>query len=373
MIGEGYHEKYGQLHAERNALANCTEDPRGADIYVSLEPCCHHGKTPPCTDAIIERGIKRVFFGSYDPNPKVAGKSEGILRAAGVEVTGGILKDECDAINEGFFHYITTGTPYVTFKYAMTADGKIATKNGKSKWISSEPALEEVHRMRHDNAAIMVGIGTVLADDPMLNCRIEGGKDPVRVISDSRLRIPMESQIVKTAKEIPTIIATLEVLPEDIGVGTGPVCRSWSSVGSDIDAGESPAVTAGADDRFAKAVALKEAGCEVLYVPAKKGTDNEGSESSMIDPEELMKLLGEKKISSVLLEGGGTFAWSALEAGAVQRVISYVAPKVFGGAGAKTPVAGAGVDSPDEAVMLKIRKVTKVGEDIKIVYDVVQK
>ena len=364
IIGEGYHERYGQLHAERNALKNCTEDPAGADIYVSLEPCCHHGKTPPCTDAIIERGIKRVFFGSYDPNPKVAGKSEGILRAAGVEVTGGVLREECDRINEGFFHYITTGTPFVTFKYAMTADGKIATVSGKSKWISSEPAREEVHMMRHENAGIMVGIGTVLADDPMLNCRIEGGKDPVRIICDSDLRIPMDSQIVRTAKEVPTIIATLEVLPEDIGIGKGPICRGEASVG------QGAAIDTGMDRRFAKAKELKEAGCDVLYVPSKTGTDNEGNEKRVIDPAELMKLLGEKKISSILLEGGGTLAWSCLEAGAVQKVIAYIAPKVFGGAGAKNPVAGAGVDAPDEAVRLEIKKVAKVGDDIKVIYNV---
>lgn len=364
VIGEGYHEKYGQLHAERNALANCMEDPAGADIYVSLEPCCHHGKTPPCTDAIIERGIKRVFFGSYDPNPKVAGKSEGILKAAGVEVTGGVLQDECDRINEGFFHYITTGTPYVTFKYAMTADGKIASATGKSRWISCEESRKEVHMMRHENQAIMVGIGTVLADDPMLNCRIEGGKDPIRIICDSDLRIPMDSQIVKTAKEIPTIIATLEVLPEEIGIGTGPICQSGASVGADAG------IDTGKDGRFAKAKELRDLGCEVLYVPSKTGTDNAGNEKRVIDTAELMKLLGEKKISSVLLEGGGTLAWSALQAGAVQRVISYIAPKVFGGAGAKTPVAGTGVDSPDEAVPLTIKKVTKVGDDIKIIYAV---
>lgn len=364
IIGEGYHERYGQPHAERNALANCTEDPRGADIYVSLEPCCHYGKTPPCTEAIIERGIRRVFFGSYDPNPKVAGKSEGILRAAGVEVTGGVLREECDAINEGFFHYITTGTPYVTFKYAMTADGKIASATGKSQWISCEESRAEVHRMRHDNAGIMVGIGTVFADDPMLNCRIEGGKDPVRIICDDDLRIPMDSKIVKTAKEVPTIIATLEMLPEDLGIGKGPICRSEAS------AGQSAGADAGADRRFAKAKDLKDAGCDVLYVPGKIGTAADGTAKKVIDPAELMKLLGEKKISSVLLEGGGTIAWSALEAGAVQRVISYIAPKAMGGAGAKTPLAGAGADSPDEAVQLKIRKVTKVGDDIKIVYDV---
>ena len=181
------------------------------------------------------------------------GPSGGILRAAGVEVTGGILKEECDRINEGFFHYITTGTPYVTFKYAMTADGKIASASGKSRWISSEPAREEVHRMRHENAGIMVGIGTVLADDSMLNCRMEGGRDPVRIICDSDLRIPLDSNIVRTAKEIPTIIATAEMLPEDME-------------------------SAGAEG-LAKAKDLRELGCNVMYVPAVEAKTGSGTDA----------------------------------------------------------------------------------------------
>ena len=206
VIGEGYHERYGDLHAERNALKNVTEDPMGATMYVTLEPCCHHGKQPPCTDAIIESGIAEVVIGSRDPNHLVAGKGEEILRNSGIKVTNDYLRSECDELNPVFFHYITTGRPYVVMKYAMTMDGKIATRTGESQWITGEEARSEVHRMRHRYSAIMAGIGTVLADDPMLNTRIEGLTSPIRVIIDSNLRIPLNSRILKTAKEYETIV-----------------------------------------------------------------------------------------------------------------------------------------------------------------------
>jgi len=206
IIGEGYHKKCGELHAERNAIASLCESAKGATIYVTLEPCCHHGKTPPCTEAIIENEISRVVIGSRDPNPLVAGKGAKILREHGIEVIEDFMRDECNELNPVFFHYITKKTPFVTLKYAMTADGKIATKTGASKWITGEKAREEVQHMRHAHMAIMAGIGTVLADDPMLNVRVEGLKSPVRIICDSRLRIPTNSKIVSTAKEYPTIV-----------------------------------------------------------------------------------------------------------------------------------------------------------------------
>ena len=207
IIGEGYHKKYGELHAERNAIASLTESAEGAVIYVTLEPCCHHGKTPPCTEAIIEQKIRKVVIGSRDPNPKVAGKGVQMLREAGVTVVEDFMREECDQLNPVFFHYITTKTPYVVMKYAMTLDGKIATKTGASKWISGEEARSLVHEMRHDYMAIMAGIGTVLADDPMLNVRLEGKKSPVRIICDSMLRIPLDSQICQTAGRYRTIVA----------------------------------------------------------------------------------------------------------------------------------------------------------------------
>ena len=207
IIGEGYHEKCGQLHAERNAIASLTESAEGATIYVTLEPCCHYGKTPPCTEAILEQKISRVVIGSRDPNPKVAGKGAEILRRAGLQVQEDFMREECDELNPVFFHYITNKTPYVVMKYAMTADGKIATKTGASKWITGEEARSEVQLMRHKYMGIMAGIGTVLADDPLLNTRIKGKKSPVRIICDSKLRIPFDSQICKTAREYKTIIA----------------------------------------------------------------------------------------------------------------------------------------------------------------------
>ena len=211
IIGEGYHERWGGLHAERNALADCKargNSAEGAAIYVTLEPCCHYGKTPPCTEALIENGLARVFVGSFDPNPKVSGKGFAQLRAAGIEVTENVLREECDAVNHVFFHFIRTGTPYVIMKYAMTLDGKIATVTGASKWITGGEARRRVHEDRDRYAAVMCGSGTVLADDPLLTCRIPGGRDPVRIICDSRLRTPLDSQIARTASDVRTIIAT---------------------------------------------------------------------------------------------------------------------------------------------------------------------
>ena len=211
IIGEGYHRRCGELHAERNAIASLTEPAGGATIYVTLEPCCHYGKTPPCTEAILENGIKRVVIGSRDPNPLVSGKGANYLRAHGIEVEEDFLREECDRLNPVFFHYITTGKPYTVMKYAMTLDGKIATRTGASKWITGEEARRHVHALRGHYAAIMAGIGTVLADDPMLNCRLdrEEGEahQPLRVIVDSRLRIPEGSQICRSAREYPTVVA----------------------------------------------------------------------------------------------------------------------------------------------------------------------
>ena len=200
VIGEGYHRKYGELHAERNALAACTEDPAGATLYVTLEPCCHYGKTPPCTEIIIEKKIAKVVIGSRDPNPKVAGKGARILREHGINVVEDYMREACDALNPVFFHYITTKTPYVVLKFAMTLDGKIATRTGASKWITGEAARNHVHQLRGRYAGILAGIGTVLADDPMLNCRIDGAHQPLRIILDSHLRIPMGSRLVRSAK-----------------------------------------------------------------------------------------------------------------------------------------------------------------------------
>ena len=190
IISRGYHRRYGELHAERNAIINCKDNLNGSEIYVTLEPCCHYGKTPPCTEAIIQSGIKKVFIGSEDPNPLVAGKGAETLRKHGIYVESGILKKECDRINDVFFHYITYKTPFVVIKYAMTADGKIACYNGESKWITGERARENVQKSRLRYSAVMVGAGTVIADDPMLTCRLENGRNPIRIICDSSLEYP---------------------------------------------------------------------------------------------------------------------------------------------------------------------------------------
>ncbi len=320
ILNKDHHHKYGEFHAERNALLNCGEDTRGADIYVTLEPCCHHGKTPPCTDIIIEKEIKRVFIGSSDPNPKVAGKGEEILRSHGIEVKSGILKEECDELNEPFFHFITKGTPYVVMKYAMTADGKIATRTGASKWITGEKARNNVHESRRRYSGIMVGIGTVLADDPLLTCRVEGGRDPIRIICDSSLRTPVTSNIVKTANEVSTIIATLN---DDV--------REYKKYES--------------------------RGIKIIKTASKMGH---------IDLNDLMARLGEMKIDSILMEGGGQLNFSALESGIVNKVQCYIAPKIFGGETAKTPVSGRGISLPKDAFMLEKPKISMFGEDILI-------
>ncbi len=324
MIGQGYHEKYGEPHAERNALASCTQSPKGATIYVTLEPCCHHGKQPPCTEAILQAGISRVVTGSGDPNPLVGGKGIQILKDHGIQVREHVMKEKCDALNQAFFHYIQTGRPYVTMKYAMTIDGKIAAYTGASKWVTGEEARHHVHEQRKKNTAIMVGIGTVLADDPMLNCRIEGGRDPVRIICDTHLKMPVTSKIVKTAKDIPTIIA----------------CCT-------------------ADEELQRP--YREAGCKILLTEKKM---------NHIDLEQLMEQLGKEKIDSILLEGGGTLNWAALNAGIVQKIQAYIAPKIFGGTTAKTPVEGIGVEVPDQAFLIKNRTIRLLGEDLLVEGDV---
>lgn len=322
IIGKGFHARCGGLHAERNAFADCVKSSQGADIYVTLEPCCHYGKTPPCTEAIVENKIKRVFIGSRDPNPLVSGKGAEFLRKHGIEVYEDILREECDKINDIFFHYITTKTPYVILKYAMTADGKIATFSGKSKWITSEQSRNNVQLTRKRTHAVMVGIKTVLADDPLLTCRAENPGVHTRIICDSNLSVPLDSNIVKTAAEYPTIIATVST-----------------------------------DDK--KINALKEKGIKIIQTSGDR-----------VNLPELMKRLGADGIDSILLEGGAELAYSALENNIVNKVQVYIAPKIFGGLCAKTAVSGAGVECPSDAFMLCDPVISKIGEDILIEYNV---
>ena len=207
VIGEGYHEKYGEGHAEVNAFKSLKEDPSGATMYVTLEPCSHYGKTPPCADKIIKNNIKRVVIGMIDPNPLVAGNGVDKLKKAGIEVKVGVLEEKCKKLNEVFIKYILSKKPFVVLKTAMSLDGKIATRTGESKWISSEKSRLQVHNLRNKLSAIMVGVNTVIKDNPELTCRIENGNNPIRIIVDSTLRIPMNSKVLQN-KDNKTIIAT---------------------------------------------------------------------------------------------------------------------------------------------------------------------
>lgn len=320
IIGSGYHECYGEAHAERNALASCTESPEGATMYVTLEPCCHHGKQPPCVDAIIDAGIRHVVIGSGDPNPLVAGKGIEILRTNGITVTEHVMEEKCRKLNDVFFHFIQTKRPYVVMKYAMTLDGKIATYTGASKWITGEEARSHVHKQRNRYRAIMVGVGTVLADDPLLTCRLEEGRNPIRIICDTNLRTPLTSKIVQTANEVPTILATC--------------CLDTQ-----------------------KLAAYQDAGCYILTVEP---------EGEHINLQMLMQRLGEHGIDSILLEGGASLNWSALQSGIVQKVEAYIAPKLFGGELAKAPISGQGFPTPADGLTLKSYSIRQLGNDMLV-------
>ncbi len=322
IIGEGYHERCGELHAERNAFKHLTESAEGATIYVTLEPCCHYGKTPPCTEAIIENKIARVVIGSRDPNPLVSGKGAKLLQEHGIEVIQDFMREECDEINPVFFHYITTKRPYMVMKYAMTMDGKIATKAGLSKWITGEKARHEVQLMRHKYMGILVGIGTVLKDDPMLNVRIDGLKSPIRIICDSKLRIPLDSQIVKTAKEYKTYIICANSCEE-------------------------------------KANELTKLGLTVKCLPDKNGE---------VDIEKLVEYLGTEGIDSILVEGGGIINDTFTRNKLINQVEVFIAPKIFGGQDAKSPVEGQGIVEVQDASLYTLKSIKQIDQDVLLTY-----
>ncbi|MBS4538941.1 bifunctional diaminohydroxyphosphoribosylaminopyrimidine deaminase/5-amino-6-(5-phosphoribosylamino)uracil reductase RibD [Clostridium sp. D2Q-11] len=322
IIGEGFHELYGGPHAEVNAFANAKEDIQGATMYVTLEPCSHFGKTPPCANNIVEKGISKVVIGMRDPNPLVAGKGIEILRNNGIEVKVGILEDEIKKVNEIFIKYITENKPFCILKTAMTLDGKIASSTGDSKWITNEVSRHYVHQIRHRVSAIMVGIGTVLSDDPQLTTRLDdGGVDPIRVIVDTNGRIPLDAKVLNIKSKAKTIIATTEKIDKE------------------------------------KMKAIKEKGAEVIITPLK---------NERVDLDNLMFQLGKMKIDSVLLEGGSTLNYSALEQGIVDKVLSFIAPKIIGGKDAKTPVGGKGREKIEEAFILKNMTIARFSEDIII-------
>lgn len=343
VISEGYHEKYGGFHAERNALTYCNSDVKDALLYVTLEPCCHYGKTPPCTDIIIEKGIKKVFIGILDPNPLVAGKGVKTLQDAGIEVVTGICEDEIREMNKVFLKYITTKRPYVIMKTAMTLDGKISAFTGDSKWITNEESRKMAHQLRSEMSAVIVGIGTVLADDPMLNCRLEGNyHQPTRVVVDSNLSIPIDCQLVKTAKEFRTIVACRHFDRSE---------AKWSDV-------EKSSLNVNKQKGFLDSLrALEMTGLEIIECQ---------SNNNHVDISDLMIQLGSMGIDSLLLEGGGTLNAAFLEAGCVDEVYAFIAPKIIGGKDAKTPVCGKGIEKMSDAIKLQNIDIQNINGDILI-------
>lgn len=324
ILGQGYHQKCGEGHAEVNAFKDAeerNENVEGAEMYVTLEPCSHFGKTPPCADKIIEKKISKVFIGTLDPNPLVAGRGVKKLKNAGIEVEYGILESGCYKLNEVFMKYIVKKVPFVVMKTGMSLDGKIATYSGESKWITGEKSREDVHKLRNELTGIMVGINTVLKDNPELTCRIEGGRNPIRIVVDSNLRIPMECKIVNTAEEVETIVATTD------------------------------------KSNLEKKKKLERKGVKVIVVPSK---------NEKVDLKELMIILGDLKIDSILLEGGGTLNFSALEQKIVDKVKIYIAPKIIGGETSKTPIEGIGIRNLKDAFKINNLSVSTMGEDILI-------
>jgi diaminohydroxyphosphoribosylaminopyrimidine deaminase/5-amino-6-(5-phosphoribosylamino)uracil reductase len=322
IVGIGYHKKAGTPHAEIHALQDAGPAARGATIYVNLEPCSHYGRTPPCTKAIIAAKIKRAVVAMEDPNPKVAGQGIEELKKAGIEVVVGILEQEAQDLNEIFVKYITTETPFVTLKTAITIDGKTATASGKSKWITGQLARDEVHRLRHLHDAVVTGIGTILADDPMLNVRLDGiWRNPLRVIVDSRLRLPLTAAVVTSACKQPTLVATT--------ANHDPQCKQR----------------------------LEELGVEVAVLPSLAGR---------VDLNSLIKLLGKREISSILLEGGAHLAAGALTQGIVDKIIAFIAPKIFGGTTAPGPVGDLGISEVNQALSLSKLKSAPIGPDLML-------
>lgn len=323
IISKGYHHRCGQGHAEVEAFRAAEDaDVTGATIYVTLEPCSHYGKTPPCADLIVSKKVARVVVGALDPNPLVSGRGIRKIRDAGIEVETGVLAGESIKLNEIFMHYIVDKDPYVLFKAAMSLDGKIAAPNGESRWISCEQSRREVHALRNHYMGIMVGINTVLSDNPMLTCRIEGGKDPIRIVADSKLRIPSDCNLVKSARNVPVIVACVKEAP------------------------------AQAEEK------LVSLGVKVIRTDEKDGH---------VDLAQLMSVLGQEEgIDSILLEGGASLAYSAFEAGIVDKVQIYAAPMIIGGAGTKTPVGGTGIAHLADAFRLRNLESRAVGSDICI-------
>ena len=327
VVGEGWHERAGEPHAEVHALHAAGALARGATAYVSLEPCAHHGRTPPCSEALAAAGVARVVIAALDPDPRVAGQGVAQLRAAGIGVTLGVLEDEARTQNAPYITHRTQGRPWVRYKTAMTLDGKIATRTGRSRWITGADARALVQRWRHEHDLLAVGITTVLRDDPKLTARVEGGRTPHKLVFDSVARTPV----------------TAALFEADEG---GVAARVSIAVG--------PRAAA------ARVAALRERGASVL-----QSDDGRGRPSVS----ETLALLASQGSLSLLLEGGGTLAWSFAEAHAIDRVAWFVAPKLLGGTGA-SPLGGLGVATMAAALTLEHTSVGRVGEDLLIEGDV---
>lgn len=322
VVGRGYHPRAGDPHAEIFALREAGERALGSDLYVTLEPCSHHGRTGPCADAIIAAGVGRVFVGTRDPNPRVAGAGIRKLLAAGIDVEVGILENACRRIIAPFAKHILTGLPFIILKSAITLDGKTATSCGHSQWVSNAASREEVHRIRDRVDGIMVGIGTVLRDNPKLTTRLPGGgRDPERIVVDSRLRIPEDSAILHLNSSAKTLIATTEQAPAD------------------------------------KIARLRAGGIDVLILPGKDGS---------VDLRALLVALGARGMQSILLEGGAVLNGAFWRAGLVNRVMMFVTPKIVGGDDGKGVFAGPGVLTMDGATVLHDVRVRRFGDDTLI-------
>ena len=318
IIGRGYHKRCGDHHAEINAINNVKKSVKNPTFYITLEPCSHYGRTPPCVDALIQANPERVVVGSLDPNPEVNGKGVKILRSKGITVDIGIRESECRQLNESYFKFIKTGMPYITVKYAQTLDGRIATKRGDSQWISSEASRRYVHHLRSINDGIMVGAGTVVADNPQLTVRHVKGKDPFRIIVDSKLRIPIKSSVLTDDNTHLTIIATTSVTPA------------------------------------AKMAAVKKRGAEVWVVRKEK--------NGRVCLKDLLRKLGEREIMSVLVEGGSEIITSLLKANLVDKMIIPIAPKIIGKG--LDGIGDLNINKINNALKFSSFKTMKKGEDI---------
>lgn len=320
IVGEGYHQKFGGPHAEVNAIRQAGEKARGATLFVTLEPCCHQGKTPPCTDAILHAGIKQVFAAGPDPNPQVSGKGFEILRQAGIEVTSGFYREKAEVLNAPYLKLLQAKVPYFIAKWAMTLDGRIATARGDSQWISNEASRARVHSLRGRVDAIIVGIGTVLKDNPMLTARPAGARTACRVVFDRQLRIPLDSKLVKSANDFPLLV-----------------------VHNSLDAG--------------KIKQLESAGCECWKV---ESTDR------LEQVQLLASELGRRKYTNVLIEGGAALTGSFFDQKLVDEVWAFIAPKWIGAAQSLGPVEGTGFDWVSQSGQLKDIEVESLEQDVLI-------